>query len=159
MSASATFLALASLEPGFSVLGFDINVGRVAAINAGEQVISYIGVDVMKGALKSDRFEVTTDFDRLAEADAILICAPTPITRNRDPDLSFVRATIERFAPLTADGPAAHDAVLVATDQYPSGLCIGRRQRAPDHRHAQRLRPPWDRQRLHRKGLSLGSPG
>ena len=83
-------LALASLEAGFSVLGFDINVGRVNAINTAQQVISYIPAEVMQAAVDGGRFSATTDFARLAEADAILICVPTPITRHRDPDLSFV---------------------------------------------------------------------
>lgn len=86
-------LALAGIDAGFKVLGFDINAGRVAAINNAEQVISYIGADVMRAAIDSGRLENTTDFARLAEADAILICVPTPITRHRDPDLSFVSDT------------------------------------------------------------------
>jgi UDP-N-acetyl-D-glucosamine dehydrogenase len=86
-------LALAGLDAGFRVLGFDVNARRVAAINAAEQVISYISSDIMRGAVNSGRFDNTTDFTRLTEADAILICVPTPITRHRDPDLSFVSDT------------------------------------------------------------------
>ncbi len=88
-------LALTGLEAGFRVLGFDINPARVNAINAAESVISYIGADVMQRAIASGRFEATTDLARLHEPDAILICVPTPLTRNRDPDLSFVRQTVE----------------------------------------------------------------
>ncbi|MDP3491530.1 MAG: nucleotide sugar dehydrogenase [Hyphomonadaceae bacterium] len=91
-------LALAGLDAGFHVLGFDVNARRVAAINAAEQVISYIGPDVMRGAIEGGRFDNTTDFTRLAEADAILICVPTPITRHRDPDLSFVSDTAETIS-------------------------------------------------------------
>jgi len=91
-------LALASLDAGYRVLGFDISEKRVAAIASAQQVISYIGADVMQAAVNSGRFEATTAFDRLAEADAILICVPTPITRNRDPDLSFVSDTAEVIA-------------------------------------------------------------
>ena len=88
-------LALAAVDAGFRVLGFDVNPGRVGAINAAEQVISYIGADVMLRAVDSGRLEATTDQARLSEPDAILICVPTPVTRNRDPDLSFVRDTAE----------------------------------------------------------------
>ncbi|HEY9236142.1 MAG TPA: nucleotide sugar dehydrogenase [Phenylobacterium sp.] len=91
-------LALAGLDAGFRVLGFDVSAQRVGAINAAEQVISYIGSDVMRSAMDSGRFDCTTDFARLAEADAILICVPTPITRHRDPDLSFVRDTAETIS-------------------------------------------------------------
>lgn len=86
-------LALAAIDAGFKVVGFDINVGRVAAINGADQVISYIGADVMQAAIDSGRLRATTDFAQLAEPDAILICVPTPVTKHRDPDLSYVSDT------------------------------------------------------------------
>lgn len=91
-------LALAGVDAGFRVLGFDINTQRVASIMAAEQVINYIGGDVMKAAIDSGRLDATDDFSRLAEADAILICVPTPITRHRDPDLSYVSGTAETIS-------------------------------------------------------------
>lgn len=91
-------LALAALEAGFDVLGFDINPERVDAINGGRQVISYLEPETMRRAVDSGRLHATTDFSRLAEPDAILICVPTPVTKNRDPDLSFVRETTETIA-------------------------------------------------------------
>jgi UDP-N-acetyl-D-glucosamine dehydrogenase len=86
-------LALAGVEAGFKVLGFDVSATRVQAINDAQQVISYIGAEVMQAARASGRLEATADFSRLAEADAILICVPTPVTKHRDPDLSFVVQT------------------------------------------------------------------
>lgn len=91
-------LALASIDAGFRVIGFDVNARRVEAINEAEQVISYIGADVMRTAIDTGRLENTTDFSRLGEADAVLICVPTPVTRNRDPDLSYVRETAETIS-------------------------------------------------------------
>jgi len=91
-------LGLAGQHGGYRVIGFDINPQRVAAIAAGEQVISYIGADVMRKALDDGRFEATADLGRLSEPDAILICVPTPVTRNRDPDLSFVAETARSIA-------------------------------------------------------------
>jgi UDP-N-acetyl-D-glucosamine dehydrogenase len=91
-------LALASLDAGFSVLGFDINARRVEAINGAEQVISYIGEDVMRRAIDGGKFHSTCDFARLSEPDAVLICVPTPVTKNRDPDLSYVEATARSIA-------------------------------------------------------------
>jgi UDP-N-acetyl-D-glucosamine dehydrogenase len=91
-------LALAGVEAGFRVLGFDVSAGRVKAINGAQQVISYIGEDVMKAARDSGRLEATNDFSRLKEADAILICVPTPVTKHRDPDLSFVVQTAESIS-------------------------------------------------------------
>ena len=86
-------LALAAVEAGFQVLGFDINPSRVAAIGAGRQVINYLDPAQMRTALDAGQFSATTDFSRLSEADAVIICVPTPVTRNRDPDLSYVRAS------------------------------------------------------------------
>jgi UDP-N-acetyl-D-glucosamine dehydrogenase len=91
-------LGLAALEAGFDVLGFDINPERVDAINGARQVISYLEPEVMRRAVDSGRWSATSDFSRLAEPDALLICVPTPVTKNRDPDLSFVRETAEAVA-------------------------------------------------------------
>ncbi len=91
-------LALACARAGYRVIGFDINADRVAAINAGEQVISYLDPAEMREAISAGRFEATTDFARLGEPDALSICVPTPLTRNRDPDLSYVVNTAEMIA-------------------------------------------------------------
>lgn len=97
-------LALAGLDAGFRVIGFDISERRVAQIAAAEQVISYIGIDVMQRAIDSGRFETSCDFSRLAEADAILICVPTPVTKHREPDLSYVSDTAETISKFLRPG-------------------------------------------------------
>jgi UDP-N-acetyl-D-glucosamine dehydrogenase len=91
-------LALAGIETGFGVLGFDINARRVKAINNGDQVARHIDASEFRQALDSGRFEATADMSRLAEADAILICVPTPVTRHQEPDLSYVVSTAEAIA-------------------------------------------------------------
>lgn len=91
-------LALAGVKAGYRVIGFDVNQNRVDAINGGEQVISYLDPTEMREAIAAGTFEVTTDFARLGEPDAMAICVPTPLTRNRDPDLSYVTATAEAIA-------------------------------------------------------------
>jgi UDP-N-acetyl-D-glucosamine dehydrogenase len=91
-------LALAGIETGFGVLGFDINARRVEAINNGDQVARHIDAAEFQQALDSGRFEATADMSRLAEADAILICVPTPVTRHQEPDLSYVVSTAEAIA-------------------------------------------------------------
>lgn len=91
-------LALAGVKAGYTVIGFDISQGRVDAINAGEQVISYLDPTEMREALAAGKFEATADFARLGEPDALAICVPTPLTRNRDPDLSYVVNTAEMIA-------------------------------------------------------------
>jgi UDP-N-acetyl-D-glucosamine dehydrogenase len=91
-------LALAGVKAGYKVVGFDVSQTRVEAINAGEQVISYLDPADMRDAIAAGQFEATTDFARLGEPDALAICVPTPLTRNRDPDLSYVVSTAQMIA-------------------------------------------------------------
>jgi UDP-N-acetyl-D-glucosamine dehydrogenase len=91
-------LAMASVAAGFDVTGFDINPGRVAAINAGSQVISYIPAERMQATLATGRFRAAAEFSRLGACDIVVICVPTPLTRHRIPDLSFVEATARDIA-------------------------------------------------------------
>jgi UDP-N-acetyl-D-glucosamine dehydrogenase len=83
-------LAMAAVETGFRVVGFDIDAARVAQINRGESFIRHLSSAKLSAAVNGGRLEVTTDFDRLSEQDAILIAVPTPLSKHREPDLSFV---------------------------------------------------------------------
>lgn len=91
-------LALAAARAGFRVLGFDVNPDRVARINSGEAVIAHFDTAAMRAALDGGRFRATGDMTALCEPDVILICVPTPLTRQREPDLSYVRATAADIA-------------------------------------------------------------
>lgn len=86
-------LALVTAEAGFRVLGLDIDPQRITAINRGESYIRQIASNAVATQVAKKRFSATSDMSRLADADAILICVPTPLTRNREPDLSFVVGT------------------------------------------------------------------
>ncbi len=86
-------LALAAVGAGFPVIGFDINPERVARINAGEPVIGHLDTAALGAARATGRFRASTDMAELALPDAILICVPTPLTPQREPDLSYIRAT------------------------------------------------------------------
>lgn len=91
-------LAVTAANAGFRVLGFDIDAARVTRINNAETVIKHLDGSILAQPIADGRFEATADFDRLADADAILICVPTPLTRHREPDLSFVVSTAEAVA-------------------------------------------------------------
>ena len=91
-------LALAAVRAGFTVIGFDINAGRVAALNSGRSGIRHVPDASIAGALASGKFAATADFSRLGEPDAILIAVPTPLTRHREPDLSYVEKTAQDIA-------------------------------------------------------------
>ncbi len=92
-------LALTALSAGFRVAGFDIDKARVAQLNAGHCSFKHIDGTLIAQSVTDGRFTATSDFDRLAEADVIIITVPTPLSKNREPDLSFVEATAEAIAP------------------------------------------------------------
>lgn len=91
-------LALAALRQGIKVIGFDIDQKRVDDLNAGKSAIKHIPMELIIEGAKTGRFAATTDFDRMAEPDALLIAVPTPLTKYREPDLSYVVKTTEAIA-------------------------------------------------------------
>src|ERR1700731_2122459 len=92
-------LARTIAERGFTVLGFDLDPAKVARLNAGQSYIRHISSESIAALREAGRLTATGDVSRLGEADAILLCVPTPLTRQRAPDLSFVLRTTESFAP------------------------------------------------------------
>lgn len=96
-------LALRFSEVGFNILGFDIDDERVVSLNAGESPIKHIArVDVSKMVERG--FEATADFSRIPEVDAIIICVPTPLSKHREPDMSFIVGTMESITPHLRQG-------------------------------------------------------
>ncbi len=91
-------LALAAAKARFRVLGFDINSQRVAQLNRGESFVKHIPTEAINAAARDGRFAATDDFSRLDEPDAILIAVPTPLTRQREPDTSFIEKTARSIA-------------------------------------------------------------
>src|SRR5205809_6063394 len=80
-------------EEHFSVIGFDVDPVKVRKLNAGESYIRHIPAAQLQGLIKVKQFEATSDFRRLAEADCIIICVPTPLTAKKDPDLQYIENT------------------------------------------------------------------
>jgi len=78
---------------GAKVLGFDVDPRKVKSLLAGRSYIDHIPSKVVKEIVKTKRFDATTDFARLKQADCILICVPTPLTKMREPDMTYVIAT------------------------------------------------------------------
>lgn len=83
-------LAHALHRGGLPVLGFEIDEGKVADLAQGRNYLKHLGDEMTASLAASDRFEATTDFSRLGEADVVLVCVPTPLGEHRDPDLSYV---------------------------------------------------------------------
>jgi UDP-N-acetyl-D-glucosamine dehydrogenase len=96
-------LALRFTEVGAPVLGFDIDASKIEAFGQGRSWIRHIGDAAVAGA-KAGGMDATTDFSRIADVDAILICVPTPLDRYREPDLSFVVSTLDSVLPFMRPG-------------------------------------------------------
>jgi UDP-N-acetyl-D-glucosamine dehydrogenase len=88
-------LAIATHAKGYKVLAYDIDVAKVASLNAGKSYLKGIGDDAIASMVSKGGFEATADETALAKADALIMCVPTPLSKNREPDMSYVVATTE----------------------------------------------------------------
>lgn len=96
-------LMLRYSEVGYKVLGFDIDSHKIERLNVGDSYIEHISSDMIRAARQSG-FEATSDFDRAVEADALILCVPTPLNKYREPDLSFVLNTVDTLVPFLRPG-------------------------------------------------------
>ena len=96
-------LMLRYAETGFKVLGFDIDAEKVNKLNNGETYIEHITADKIAAA-RTTGFEATTDFSRIGEAEAVILCVPTPLNKYREPDMSFVIDTTDAVKPYLRAG-------------------------------------------------------
>jgi len=96
-------LALRYSQIGYRVLGFDIDQAKADLLNSGQSDIEHIS-DADVGAANLAGMQCTTDFARSSEADALILCVPTPLNKYREPDLSFVLATTEAIVPHLRSG-------------------------------------------------------
>jgi len=92
-------LALRFADVGQQVMGFDLDKTKVDKLNAGQSYIQHIPAAKIAGHVKAKQFSATTDYSKIDEMDAVLICVPTPLDERREPDLSFVKQTAEAIAP------------------------------------------------------------
>ena len=118
-------LSLQFARSGVRVLGFDIDSTKVAELNAGRSYIGHVSSASIQEQHAAGRFEASTDFSHVREAQAVLICVPTPLTKKREPDLSYVLNTARAIAPYLdknlATGPAVGQTKLVVLESttYP----------------------------------------
>ncbi len=108
-------LALAFVESGFRVVGFDLDPKKVDGLNAGKSHIKHVGAERVAAAVGGGRFEATGDFARLAECDAIVVCVPTPLGKHREPDMSYVHGTAKTIAEYLRPGQL----VILESTTYP----------------------------------------
>jgi UDP-N-acetyl-D-glucosamine dehydrogenase len=128
-------LAIAAHQKGFRVIGFDTDSVKVAALNDGRSGIRTIPDENILSMRRSGRFRATGDGAELGQPDVVLICVPTPLTRYREPDLTFVESTSRTLAAVLRPGQL----VCLESTTYPgttsdvvkpilegSGLVVGK---------------------------------
>ena len=108
-------LAIQFARAGATVVGLDIDEAKVNQLNAGQSYIKHISEDAIALILQAKRFVASTDISRVKEADATIICVPTPLNKNREPDLSFVLETGRAIAPYLSRGAL----VVLESTTYP----------------------------------------
>jgi len=91
-------LLMEFVEQGFTTIGLDIDQFKVDKLNAGESYIKHIDGERVKAVRQTNLFEATSDFARIKDVDCILICVPTPLTKHREPDVSYITSTGEVLA-------------------------------------------------------------
>jgi UDP-N-acetyl-D-glucosamine dehydrogenase len=106
---------------GFPVIGFDVDPRKIAMLQRGESYLKHLGEslarDMVEGnaSEKTKRFDVTADFARLAEADAVIVCVPTPLGKHLEPDLSYIERTADAIARTLRPGQL----VVLESTTYP----------------------------------------
>jgi UDP-N-acetyl-D-glucosamine dehydrogenase len=129
-------LALTFSARGLSALGVDVDPAKARAIAEGRSYIKHVDGAAVSEAVRAGRLAATTEFAGVAGCDAAVICVPTPLTREREPDLSFVERTGEALAPWLRPGqlvvlesttwPGTTEEVLLPILERGSGLVAGR---------------------------------
>lgn len=91
-------LAIQFVKSGFSVTGYDLDEEKIKCLREGKSYIKHIGTDHIRTLKDSGNFRSTSNFAGLKEMDCIIICVPTPLTKQREPDLSYVLETVKTIA-------------------------------------------------------------
>jgi len=108
-------LAIQFARADVTVLGLDIDAAKVDSINQARSYIKHISSEAIKEVVKRDRLCASTDFNRVREVEAVIICVPTPLSRNREPDLSFILDTGRTIAPHLSKGTL----IVLESTTYP----------------------------------------
>ena len=109
-------LMSAFVKAGFRTIGFDVDQKKVDMLKAGKSYIKHIDAAKVTALIEKGQFDPTSDVSRMAEADCLLICVPTPLNDSRDPDLSYVVGTTESIAKTLRPGQL----VVLESTTYPT---------------------------------------
>ena len=128
---------------GFAALGFEVDQQKADRINAGESYIGDIDSETVRKLTESKRLEATTDFNRLASCDAIIICVPTPLRKTKEPDISYILAAASEIKQrlrrgqliilesTTYPGTTEEVVVRILEERNPLGLRVARNGEKP----------------------------
>jgi UDP-N-acetyl-D-glucosamine dehydrogenase len=108
-------LSLQFARTGVEVLGLDVDLQKVEALNAGKSYIKHIEASEISEMVNAGKFKATTEFPRIIESEAVIICVPTPLNKNREPDISYIVETGKAIAPHMAKGCL----VVLESSTYP----------------------------------------
>jgi UDP-N-acetyl-D-glucosamine dehydrogenase len=100
---------------GFPTLGFDVDPSKINALKKGENYLKHLGAELTQGLLKGPRFDATTDFARMGEADVLISCVPTPLGKHLEPDLTYVEKTADDIAATLRPGQL----IVLESTTYP----------------------------------------
>ncbi|MCA9096621.1 MAG: nucleotide sugar dehydrogenase, partial [Planctomycetaceae bacterium] len=106
----------AFVKSGFTTIGFDVDQRKVDALLAGKSYIKHLDSKLIQEWQAKKQFEPTSDMSRLAEADALLICVPTPLSDSRDPDLAYVEGTARQIRDALRPGQL----IVLESTTYPT---------------------------------------
>ena len=108
-------LSLQFARSGVTVLGLDIDQAKVGSLNQGRSYIKHVESAAIAELVKAGRFSASSDFGKVREVEAVLICVPTPLNKNREPDISFIIQTGHAIAPHLTKGTL----VVLESTTYP----------------------------------------
>ena len=108
-------LAVAFAESGATVIGVDLDVRRVAAVRAGESFIEDVPTERLASLVRTGRLSASSDMEALKDADAIVICVPTPLGKSKEPDISFIVEAADEVAGFIRRGQL----VVLESTTYP----------------------------------------
>ncbi len=108
-------LVLKFVANGFHTVGFDIDKSKVNLLMAGKTYINHISDNAIAEMNKTEKFDATSDFRRISEVDVISICVPTPLTIQREPNLSYIKSTAEMIHPYLLKGQL----IILESTTYP----------------------------------------
>ena len=128
-------LALSYTAKEINVIGFDVSADRVVALQNGVSPLKHISAEAIQDARKNALLSVTEDFSQISNCDAIILCVPTPLNKNREPDVSYIEQACHAVAPYLREGqlvslesttyPGTTQEVVQPLLEDLSGLCAG----------------------------------